>query len=457
MNIEERLQALASETKEMPQEMNMDRIKRRVKRRSTIRVIGTVAKVAATIFVAFSAALAIGVNSSVVFAKTVSDIPIIGNYSRLMIVRPDIKEAILEHQDLEDPINNGRLNEVSLVAPGQNTDLTLTFDSFLADEIALSGFFKLDGIFGDEGYYELGNFVLTDLDSGEVLDIIEELRFFENNGKLYLDRFYWNHPAENVSMDFDLIMTKFGTYTHSVIESYHFELHDIDITPARHIKLDRDVNVEGYDVHLLELLISESGTIITYDIPSDFQLDVLSFVIRDLDGNELSKGLPGVCEYNYMDIRHHILSSFYYADVSTIKICVENAYCSFSDLEYVRIDPGTQVATFQGREIPIEVHSSGASYADYGLPKNEYLDSTSSVLFLIPSDGLPKLNSVYHPVTSTYSYCCEYPQVTIDNIDYFVIQCPTFFVNDPDGCYYFLRGTAPADYPQNEEFEVDLS
>ena len=460
MNIEERLQALVAEAKEMPEQMNMERIRRRTKRRSMIRVIGTIGKVAAALFVVFSVSLGIGVNSSVVFAKTVADIPVIGSYSQLLIVRPDIKEALLDqdHEDLEGPISNGRLNEVHISTPGENTDLTLTLDSFLADEIAFTGFFKLDGVFSDKGYYALGNMRITDLDSGEELNIIEEYRIFENNDKFYLNRFYWDRPASHIALDFDLTMTSYGEYTGIVLEHYHIELSGIDITPANHFVLDRDVSVEGHDVHLNELLISESGTIVTYEIPNDFQLLALEIQIRDKEKNILSESLPGIAEFANPEgtTRSHILSSFYFTEVDTVEVYVESAFCSFCDYEFVRIDTEAKTATYQGNVIPIGVFY-GKSYSDYGLPDIDFSDPRNTVLFQIPSDGLPDLNSVAFPDTGSCSFDQEYPHVVIDNTDYIIIQCPTYFFNSSDFCYYFTNGTESETYPVGSGFEIDIT
>ncbi|MBO4688781.1 MAG: DUF4179 domain-containing protein [Clostridiales bacterium] len=457
MNIEERLQALSAETKSLPAQMNTERITRRVKRRKMVRDIGIIGKIAAALFIVFTVSIGIGVNSSVVFAKTVTEFPIIGSYSQLLIVRPEIKKALNEHDDLEEPINNGRLHEVSISVPGKNSPITLTLDSFLADEIALTGFFKLEGITDTDGYYALGKMRITDLRSGEQLTVIEELRPFDSDGDLYMNRYFWNHPAMNIALDFDLEIVS-DDYTHrSVIETYHIELQNIDINPALHIPLDETALVEGHAVHLDELLVSENGTVITYDQPEDFQLSVLNLEITDPTGEMVvSRSLPGICEFEENGVMHHILSSFYYQDIDTVKIQVISAYCSFFYDEYVRIDPASQTATFHGENIPIRAYSSHASYADFGLPKNDYLDSIDTMLFLIPSENIPDLTSAYFPVTNEMSYVGSYPHVAIDDTEYLVIQCPTYFVNDADQYYYFIQGTEPTTYPVENSYEVTI-
>ena len=50
MNIEDKLSALSAEAKSLPEQMNMERIKHRVKRRKMIHSFGTVGKIAAALF-----------------------------------------------------------------------------------------------------------------------------------------------------------------------------------------------------------------------------------------------------------------------------------------------------------------------------------------------------------------------------------------------------------------------
>ncbi len=461
MNIEDRLSALSAEAKSLPEQMNMERIKRRVKRRKMIHSFGTVGKIAAALFVAFSVSLGIGVNSSVVFAKSVVDVPVIGSYAQLLIVRPEIKNALKEHEDLESLVDNGRLHEVSITQPGAHSSISMTLDSFFADEIALTGFFRIDGIEGPfnpkEGYYALANMRITDRRTGEVLTVIEDLRAFDTPGDLYLNRFFWNHPAKDIDLDFDLEFVSDDYVQRTVIDSYHMELKNLDIIPAKHIELDQTVSVEGHDVHLVELLVSESGTIVTYDIPDDFDLYVLEIEITDV-GREMtvSESLPGICEYIDNGVMRHILSTFFYQDIHTVRVNIVSAYCSFTYDEYVRIDPNAMTASFHSETFPVRVYTSQYSYADFGLPANDYLDSINSMMFLIPSAKVPNLTSAYFPATGEMTYDRQYPHVKIDDIDYLVIQCPSYWVNDEDGCYYLINGTEPATYPVEAGFEVEI-
>ena len=408
-------------------------------------------------FVVFSLTLGIGVNSSVVFARTVSDIPVIGSYSQLMIVRPEIKEALQDHDDLQDAIDHGRLKAVSISDEGVNSGLTVTLDSFLADEFAFTGFFTLEGNFDPIGFYVLRNIRITDLASGEERSVIEELRIFEKSGEFYMNRFFWNQPCGNFTLDFELwdVPDDYGKAV--VLDTYHFELHNVDITPAKHIPVDQTVSVEGHDVHICEIQMAESGTLAVYDSPDDFQLWSLSLEILDKDGNILSETVPGTADFIRDDKHHCVLTSFFYTEEETVTLHVISAYCEFSDMEVVKIDPQKKSATFNGETIPVQVFSSRASYSDFGLPSYAALDAQETILFVIPSERLPKLNGSYFPMSDQYSFSGEYPHVVIDNTDYIVIQCPTYFMNDEDCCFYFLNCTAPNTYPLGEKIDISLT
>ncbi|MCR5058784.1 MAG: DUF4179 domain-containing protein [Clostridiales bacterium] len=489
MNIEKLLNEIGQDLQNAPTEMDKSAMRKSMTRRRTIHRIGVAGKTAGAALASLFLVLFVGVNTSVNFARAASDLPVIGPLSQSIIVRDDIKEALVGHEDLEKAIEAGHLAEVDATITGTNYPVTVTLNSVLADDHMLSAIIKLDTERKPEGFYTIQNAKVTNLDTGEQIDITTDYAYFEKIGKPTLFRFAWSEGCENLSLDFDLVdeLEDFTGWT--VLESCHFEIRGVEHAETRHIPIDQTLTFEGYDFHFVELQISETGTKIIYEAPQDktFSYGALGMVIEDENGNILAKPVAGsMLDYVYegddgKTYNVYVLPSIYFEDISKIRIHITDCFCALFDDEVLTIDKGTDTATFRGETFPVTVYyGDEISNTDLGLSA-EYDEHYSwereyVYYFLVPAnDDMPVFNAERHESPNWLTaYTYEYPRTTIDGQEYVVFQAVCwdadewqelyFEINEDDwhlrefdnnAKYYFVHGS---DY-ETYEFEhyIDLT
>ncbi|MBP5491976.1 MAG: hypothetical protein J6Y08_03955 [Clostridiales bacterium] len=375
--------------------------------------------------------------------------------------RPELREALNYHTDLIATINNGRLHEVDIVKEGEDSSFTLTLDSYLADPLAFCYFATLEGDFESDVSYYLQDCTITNADTGEELYIVDDPANFEKSGELSYGQIYWENACSNFDIDVSLVKC-YEDYTERVLEDYHFEFRDVDLTPVKTFTLDRDLAVGDQTLHLRELIVGETCTQIRFDDIPYSSIHNVDMKILDANGEELATAVPYTyCGYSIPiaenDLLHvNVLASFYYSGKDDFSLYVTTCYAAFSDGKYIKIDSKNETAEYDGRTLDI-IYRKHGSYSDYGLPACEYYDGLRSPIFLVPAEGLPVFNSTYDVIYDSFSYNGEdYPLVTIDGVEYIVIQCPDFF-SDSDGCFYFIRGGEHEYYDIYEKIDLKLS
>lgn len=431
MNIEKLLNEIGQDLQNAPTEMDKSAMRKSMTRRRTIHRIGVAGKTAGAALASLFLVLFVGVNTSVNFARAASDLPVIGPLSQSIIVRDDIKEALVGHEDLEKAIEAGHLAEVDATITGTNYPVTVTLNSVLADDHMLSAIIKLDTEREPDGFYTIQNAKVTNLDTGEQIDITTDYAYFEKIGKPTLFRFAWSEGCENLSLDFDLVdeLEDFTGWT--VLESCHFEIRGVEHAETRHIPIDQTLTFEGYDFHFVELQISETGTKVIYEKPDvkTFTFGALHIVIEDENGTLLAEPLANcMLEYPYEskegeNYRVYLLPSIYYEDVSNIRLHISECYCSLFEDEVLTIDKSTDTGSFGGESFPIKVfYADETSNTDLGLPAEydeDYSWARDAVYyFLVPvQDGMPVFNSQrFEDPNWDTTYIYDFPRTVIDEI-----------------------------------------
>ena len=383
--------------------------------------------------------------------------------SVLSAVRSDISSALLYHPELEDAVRHGKLHDVSFVDKSVNAPFTFTFDSYLADELSFCFFTKLEGNIPQDDVIMLYNAILTDADSKEEIPCFVDYPYYSESGQLVFGQIYWERPCSNFDLDVDLLWQDMD-YNTQVISTYHLEFRDVDITPAKVLSIDKDVSVSGNNIHIRELLIGETGTLLSYDDPGNVDLFTLYALVTGSDGAVIADvDAYSIFDLSFFDddgnrIFYNTMNSIYYSEEEDLDVVIESFYGAFSEGSYIKIDPQAGTAEYLGQSISIHVLGKNASYSDFGLPANDYMDSLDSYIFLVPSDGLPEFNSTYDIHLHTFSYNGEdYPHITKDGQDYIAIQIPDYFADLEDGCFYFVQGTDSEETILDAHFPLKMS
>lgn len=490
MNIEKLLDELGQDLQNAPVEMDKPAMRKSMTRKRTLHRIGVAGRTVGIALASLFLVLFVGVNTSVKFARAASDVPVIGKLSNAMIVSDDIGEALVDHEDLEKAIEAGHLMDIGITLSGTNSPVKITLSSAMVDDHMFTAFIKLDTERKAEGFYTIQNAKITDMDTGEVIKIVEDLNAFDVIGENTIFRYAWNKGHTNFIYEFDLVdeLTDFTGWT--VLDSFRFEIRNAEYEECRCIPIDQTITFEGFDFHFSEIRISETGTKVIFEIPKDKKLSFggLGIVIEDEDGNILASPVPNSAygyEYEGDDGKTytiHLLSSFYYEDVSKIRLRITDIFCAIFEDDVLTIDKGTDTATFRGETFPIKVYyGDETSNTDLGLSAeyDEYFSWEREFVyyFLVPvKEDMPAFNAQKHLAPNwltAVSY--EYPRTTIDGQEYIVIQAVCWdadgwidvpwdgngrewhlrdFENDCE--YYFVHGRDYETYELDTVFELTV-
>lgn len=452
MNFEELLSELGQDLQNMPGEMDKAGMQKNMTRRRTIHRISVVGRTAACLLATMFMVLFVGVNTSVKFARAATNVPVIGSLSEAIIVRKEVRDALTDHQDLEKPISEGELIEVSIVVPGQNSSTELTLDSIMVDEHGVTAFIKVITETQAKGFYTIQNPKFVDLDTGEEIEVVLDNQIFEESGEIYLNRFYWGKVHTSFSIDFDFVDEKTDFTSWRVVESYHFEFRNVKFTETRHVPIDQTVSFEGHECRFVELQIAPSGTKIILEPPIDNTIDFAFFTItiEDEDGNTIAEQLPNsTAEYQITteDGKTYFValySTIYYEDVSKICLHIKDYYCAFFEEDVMTIDTQEKTGTFNGQSFPVQVINGKVRAGKLGIPEEyvsyyEWLESSRTTLLVPVLEGMPDFNSQIFTTGRVPAYNYEYPKATVDGQEYFVMQLPNYDIED-DGKCYFVHG-----------------
>ncbi|MBR3058941.1 MAG: hypothetical protein IKG93_13385 [Clostridiales bacterium] len=474
-NIEELLNEIGQDLQRVPGEMDKLSVRKTMTRRRTIHRIGVAGRSVVISVAALILMLFVGVNTSKKIALAASEIPVIGKISSMLIIRDDIKEALVNHEDLEKPIESGLLMTIGKAVPGKNTSIELTLDSVLVDDHMLSAIIKIKTDEKAEGFYTIQNPKVVNLDTGAEVEVVPDSTIFEESDKAYLFRFAWDCKCKNLSLDFDLVDEKIDFTDWKVLESYHFEIMDVPETYTRHIPMDQTISFEGHDFHFVEFQISETGTKLIYEFPPEktFTYGCLDMVIEDEHGNILAEKVRDAISSYIVDGPDEkkycvdLFSSFYYEDVSKIHIHITGCYCALFDDEILTIDMKKETGSFNGDTFPIKVYyGDRTSNTEFGLSAeyDTYYDwaRDAVVYFLVPLQSeMPVFNSqrFINPDRET-TYFYDFPKTTIDGQEYIVIQQLSWNVDnwENDECkYYYVHGSDYKTYAFDRVIELDTT
>lgn len=473
MDIEKELMNLVSEASDLPESMNMERIKKTTKKRKNIHTAVVAGRSVLAVAAVFFLSLFIGVNTSKSFAVATSDIPLLGSISRKMIIRDEIKKALEENEDFEEFAEKGGIHEVAYEQTSENGNVTVTIDSYIADSLAFGFLVKVQTNVplapGEELF--LHNLRLVDTVTGEELGFrYADGTLFEEADEFHLVRVFWDKPSTNVALLFDVAplqdVTKF-------YEHFRFDFSEMELTPLKRYVIDQTVDFDGYSLTVADLLVSETTTYACFKDPymPGFDFYNITIDIKDADGNYI--GEPRT-EYNYYmqyyrddgeSYFYTFLPSIYYADTDSIDLVFKQVVYEPYSTDILTVYPDRGIATYMGVEYPVEVYGSDVSYSDFGLTENPELSGTETELFLVPYDSsiMPEFNyPCYVDENGRVQKLNKftYPRKTIDGQEYYVFQTGTYasyLGNEYQTAYSFLHADNIKERTLSSVISVDLS
>ena len=453
MKLENEIQNLAKEAFELPEKMNIDRIRKVTKRRKMIHNVAVVGRTLLVLFATLFLSLFIGVNTSTSFARACADMPIIGDLSQSMVVRSEIRSAIRHNKNVQEYIQAGGLHEYHQVQGGSNSQIRCTVDSYLADSLAFSFLLKVDTSIDllPEDQFSLSNLRLIDLDTNEEeaidLDSKEEKVIYcpatsgtdiKAPGKLQLVQTYWEKPHRNFAVAFEIDDT-FGK-SRRIKESFRFEFKNVDISPVKHYPVDQTIEFEDKQIHISDLLVSETTTLVAIEQPNwdGYIFKGIDLFITDENGNTISD--PGlnngilnegyqVQDENGKTYTYIIMPTIFYKNVQKVKLQITAICYTCYDNRILTVYPHKNIATIGDETIPIEVYGSDHSYGDFGLSDYTRKDAPKegTMLFVIPYDAqLPLYNYVCSQTQNGLELLKEehfgYPTTKIGGKEYLIIK-----------------------------------
>lgn len=160
-NREEEMSAYYKESMEMPAEMEMDALRRRVLKRAAKYTLGRGLKIGIAAAAALTLAFVAGVNTSETFADAVMTVPLLG----------DLAKAVQWNKGISSAVENGLAVSVGQSVRAGGMDIICT--NMLTDSENLVLFFKAENVAQEakNHYFSMDIVSAIDTDTGEELSI----------------------------------------------------------------------------------------------------------------------------------------------------------------------------------------------------------------------------------------------------------------------------------------------
>jgi len=491
MNIEKELNNLAQEVQNIPDRLDMNSLRKRVKRRKTIHTVTVIGRSLLIVFCTLFLSLFIGVNSSVSFAKAATDLPVIGNLSSSLVIRPEIRTELRDalrynnNREIGEVVEAGGFTDVSMVSQGKENKMTCTIQSYIADELSLGLLLdvkptdiQLTGM-----NVSVAMIYIFDLDTGEPIDFPYTEPVHGNILSPIYTQIHWTKPCRNFGVDIilcdpdapreegDESYVDAPLNKNSYIDSYHFEFHNVQIAPSKEITLDRPIMFEGSEIATVhKVCLSPSTTDVVLHVP-DLDGMILSgfdMYITDEKGRVISDPIMFKREQScYVDpvlgddYWVYNMPSIYYKDLSKIQLHIVSVELGKYDPNMLVVNLDKETATYNGKTIPILVYDSTYSYKDFGLLADPSNDRTGAgVIFLIPKEeGMPAFNSEFNIRSKTFVITgYTYPTTRLNGQEYIVIQAIEYraYLEGTDRVYHFVSGENKENHRFYQMYEIDI-
>lgn len=490
MNIEEELKALASETKTIPEKLSMENIIKNTKKRQKKHTIALTAKAVLTSAAVLFATLLIGVNASVSFAKTATDLPILGKLSSALIVRKDIKDAL--GNNIKESIEAGDFTEVNELVKGEKGLIDCNVKSYISDHLSFVLLMDMETSLDFEAQkYYLGNFRFSKLrltdDPNEFTYSrqIQDSNVVYQLGKESYIQIYDMFEEKNFAFEFDVFDCEPKLYDMDVnsekntanleynqahcVDSIRIEFRDVSRKPSKYFRLDKPFTYEKQELKVREMMLYNTGTkiFVEYSEIPGLDFDYYNIYLTDENGEVIADPFSEKSFYSRMyyelaptlddellwtnSYACFILPSIYHKDVDKIQIHIKSITGNTYDTNMLKIDPETNTAYFKDKSYPVKKYDSSYTYESFGLDQAMPMTRLDYCIYAVPKDpDMPAFNTPYNQSWRSFSYSIDedmlddieydefskrqfspYPTVSIDGQEYILVFCELEDESDP--------------------------
>lgn len=291
------------------------------------------------------------VNTSIVFARTVSEIPLLSR----------ISEMVMYNESLKNAVKNEYIQYVNLKS--KSGDLELGLPYVIADSHNLVLFFQLpdnENLDEDESYMVVVD-KMTDLSTGEVIDG----GYMEYSGSIPIDEDYPTRNLTDVKIEFvthdhpdypekntvpreleiSVSLRKYQNTQHEGIQrfdsdSFKFTLSLEEFREPVVYPLNQEVIIKGQKIIFKEMISYPSRSEITYDLPDYNEYETSLYLSLIEDGEKVSFGTYASSSL-VLDDRARVTFRFphnYFDPPKTRSISIDSYFTLKKDEKIVQID-----------------------------------------------------------------------------------------------------------------------
>ncbi|MBR2751844.1 MAG: hypothetical protein IKD90_12020 [Clostridiales bacterium] len=505
MNIEDKLNELAFEAQRIPDRLNMETIVEKTKKRKTRHNIAFAGKVALSVAALLFVTLFIGVNASLTFARTATDLPVLGKFSSALILRSDIREALSD--DIKEAIEAGDFTEVHKRFSGEKGTIDCEVKSFLADHLSFVFFMDMftDLDLESQQYY-LGDFHFVRLDDElpqkeQLLssfnyhlgkesyvqlydlplktDFAIEFSVFDCEPKAYFDM-YDMFAQEDTFSSPELAAKNEENRKYNqehTVDSFHIEFHDVVRKASKYYRINKSFTYEKQEITILEMMLYNTGTKLILERPNipDFYAYGFEIYLTDEKGQVIADPFSHIETGNYAQPQVltnflvegdqiteesfdcYILPSIYHKDVDKIQIHIKTLSGYTYDPNMLRIDPKNLTATFNGNSLPVKKYDSTYTYESFGLDLPMPAIEGDYCFFAVPkTSDMPAFNRHYDQLLNMFTegtgifYSLDLYDIDVSN--YLFEPYPTATI---DGTEYLLILFLPDSFSGENYYDLD--
>lgn len=330
-NREEEMNAYYKESLEMPAEMEMDALRRRVLKRAAKYTLGRGLKIGIAAAAALVLAFVAGVNTSETFADAVMTVPLLG----------DLAKAVQWNKGISSAVENGFAVSVGQSVRTGSMDIVCT--NMLTDSENLVLFFKAENVTREAGkhYFSMDIEQITDTDTGEELSI-------ENGvfGEVFTDGSIWvislkmpREKAQNVE-----VHCKLYDNTQENTEELVFQLSLPEPQAPVEYDLEEDIVVENQHFIIEHVSLYPTCAYVDVELDPANTMELLNMELSmvNRDGESWGNAKVGIYRID-VDENHYryCIESSYFESSEGLQLVVNRIDLLASDKRQIYFDTKT--------------------------------------------------------------------------------------------------------------------
>lgn len=384
MNRMDELNALMNEMVDIPESLDINKIKKVTKKKVLKHRIGQTTKGVSLFIIAFMAVLTVGVNTSTVFAKTVKEIPVISELAKIVSFNKGIEDAVVA--EYGTPIGqkvSGKLGTVEIAY-------------VMADDRSLVMFVKAYND-GKKTQGTIEPYEVIDTDTNEVLSSSYNIPELATDGKYTAIVYNWDKYRENISVDLKYEIYDDDNTSISDSETYSFNFNVGEKFEPKVYNVDKDYEIANGKYHIGKVKVFPMSTEIEVHFLNADEVETtdMLFELKDSFGLVRSKGEGLSAKYVNDDTYFAYVESGYFKYQGDLELKLVSASTISKDRKEVRLNLDTLEFTDKygkvdeiynvKKEKVTNSENEEVSEIDFSLKWDK--DASSSVFWIKDNDG----------------------------------------------------------------------